>query len=81
MAEVTVNRQRTIIMGSRRVNTYDIDIAADADTLTTPFKIIEAITAMGTGGNVIDASAISAGTVTWNTSGAEASVLVSITGL
>ena len=79
MAAVTVNRDRRMVIGNRRLITADIDIAADADTWDTKLKKVEHFSGVGSGGNVID-GVVSAGIITWNTGGAETGVLCSVIG-
>jgi hypothetical protein len=61
------------------VKIAQVDIAADADTWITGLSAIKAFTSVGSGGNVIDGS-VSGGTITFNTAGAEANVLVTAIG-
>ena len=79
MAEVTVNRDRRMVIGNRRLITADIDIAADGDTWDTKLKKVEHFNGVGGGGNVID-GVVSGGVITWNTAGAETTVLCSVIG-
>lgn len=81
MAEVTVNRQRTNVIGSRRQILANVDIAADVDTLTLTgvMHIIEFVGATSETNNAIGAT-ISGGVVTFQTGGAENNVLVNVIG-
>lgn len=79
MAAVTEDRVRRFVHGNQREVQAQVDIAADADTFDTKLKRIEAFSAVGSGGNVIDGT-VSAGIITFNTGGAEANVLVRAVG-
>jgi hypothetical protein len=79
VAAVTVDRERRIVIGNRRLVTGQVDIASDGDTYDTKLNKIEYFSGVGSGGNVID-GAVSSGTITWNTSGAETDVLVEVIG-
>ena len=83
MAEVAVDRRRTVVFGNRRVLLAQVDIAADGDTFTLSnmFKRIEvahassqsaAVAAIGT--------TLSGGVITFQTGGAEPNALVTVIG-
>ncbi len=82
MPEVTINRQRSIVMGNRRKWIGNIDIAADVDTLTlsNQFKIIESASFSSPTNNAIGFT-VSGGVITLQTGGAEAGVHGEVVGL
>lgn len=81
MPEVTVNRQRTNVIGNRRQVLANVDIAADADflTLTGVLHIIESFSAMSETNNAIGGT-VSGGVLTFQTGGAENNVHVEVIG-
>lgn len=79
MPAVTVDRRRSLVFGNRRVITAQVDIAADADTWVSGLKKIESLHALSDTANAIGAT-FSGGTVTFQTAGAEANVLVTAIG-
>lgn len=79
MAAVTEDRIRRLIMGSRRVITGTIDIAADEDTFDTGLKRIEHVSCTSPTNNGIGAT-ISGGTITFQTGGAEANCALHVIG-
>jgi hypothetical protein len=84
MAEVTVNRLRSLVSSDRRRILADVDIAADGDTLTVGNTMhkIEAVSAKSPTNNAIGVTTSEgpAAQVTFQTGGAEAGVLVEVLG-
>lgn len=80
MAAVTVDRRRSIVMGSKRVIVAQIDVAADADTWDTKLKLIESAHASSETNAAIGFTK-SGGTLTFQTGGAENNVLVTVIGV
>ena len=78
MAAVTVNSYRSNVDGSYRENLYTVTIANTGDTLATNLKTIKAANANDV---AITKIAASGGTLTFTTTGAVTSALVSVIGL
>lgn len=87
MAAVTVNRRRRAVMGSRNVWLYDIDIAADGDTLDTTLARVDSVQALSETNNAIGATTSRLSgpggkiQIAFQTAGAENNVLVMVVGL
>ena len=79
MADVTVSNRRSLVMGSRRVITAQVDIASDTDTWVTGLKAIEALSVRPESNTAVGAT-YSGGTITFQTTGAESNALVQVTG-
>lgn len=75
MAAVTVNRQDYRVQGDLRVILANIDIAADEDTFVTGLRDIRYFHARSVTNNAIGGTS-SAGTITFQTAGAETGVEV-----
>ena len=79
MAEVTVNSIQRGVQGNKRIITANIDIAADTDTMITGLTNIDAWHCRSVTNNAIGGTD-SAGTITFQTGGAESAAVVSIEG-
>lgn len=79
MAAVTVNRQRMVVMGNKRVILADVSIAANGDTFATKLKIIDSASCDSSTTGAVGATK-SGGTLTFATGGALANVLVAVWG-
>lgn len=86
MAAVTVDTgwPRTVVNGSMRTIMYRIDIAADADTLSVPLKVIKAATAVDNTLTAVGIASIAQSgrnsTVTFNSGGAITNCYCTFTG-
>lgn len=84
MAAVTINSQsQPNVAGHLREQTYDIDIAADADTLAVPFYSVENVIITPQAETSIGytiAQTASGSTITFQTAGAESGVRVTVRG-
>lgn len=84
MAAVTVNRQRTVIFGDRRVKLLNINIATTGDTYTVSgvMHSIDAAFADASGTTVVNTSFTvgSSGPIAFQTTGAQNNVDVMIIG-
>jgi hypothetical protein len=75
MAAVTQNSIEHVVQGNKRVILANVDIAADEDTFVTGLRVINHFTATSVTNNAIGGTS-SAGTITFQTAGAEAGVTV-----
>lgn len=89
MAEVTVNTgyPRTLVNGNYREYLYNVDIAADADYLDVPLKIIKGVnltddttTAVGIASIALNTGGLSS-RITFNSAGAINDCFVRVIGL
>jgi hypothetical protein len=79
MAEVTVNTREDTIMGNKRVLLFDVDIAANADILTTGLTIIDAFWVQNDEDDFTTATK-SGGVLTFVSDAAETGVQVGVIG-
>lgn len=70
MAAVTINRRRSVVMGSKRTILADVSIAADQDTFDTKLHIIDGASADGGGAAAVTGITFSGGVITFKTAGA-----------
>ena len=81
MAEVTVNRKRTNVIGNRRQVLANVDVASNGDTLTLTgtMHIIESVQALNDTNAALGAT-VAAGVITFVTGGALTNVHVDAIG-
>ncbi len=79
MAEATINTREDTIMGNKRVLLFDVDIAANGDTLTTGLSIIDAFFVQNDADDFTTATK-SGGVLTFVSDGAETGMQVGVFG-
>lgn len=80
MAAVTITNRADNVLGNQRIITGIITIAADGDTFDSGLHIIQSVTATSSTNNGIGAT-VSAGTIAFQTGGAEANVYMQVVGV
>jgi len=79
VAEATINTREDTIMGNKRVLLFDVDIAANGDTLTTGLSIIDAFWVQNDADDFTTATK-SGGVLTFVADGAETGMQVGVLG-
>lgn len=82
MAEVTVaaGYPLRVVNGNMNEWIYQFNIAADADTLTTPLGSIKAVNMNDSAISAIGVASVSGGVITWNVGGALTGVYCRVIG-